>query len=219
MSGCRGVGVSGCRGVGVSGCRGVGVSGCRGVGVSGCRGVGVSGCRDVGVSECQDVGVSGCRQGRAAAQSRHGPQPALSPATAMTVPLALVTLSATSGTPDQNCGACVWWWRQAIRRLAGHEETSWEGAGRRPLGPCGGVFHRHHRALRFWATLNRPACSVAWSVRPGAWVRSKSPGDVNAGLEFVDALVHRRRSARRAVLLVKLFFTKMFGSCPCGRWC
>ena len=31
-------------------------------------------------------------------------------------------------------------------------------------------------------------------------MRSKRPGDVNAGLELVDALVHRRRFARRAVL-------------------
>ena len=89
---------------------------------------------------------------------------------------------------------------EAIRLLAGHEETSWGGAGRRPLGPCGGVFHQHHRALRFWAARSdRHARWLAQCVL-GAWARGKCPGDLNAGLELADALVLRRRATRSAVL-------------------
>ena len=89
---------------------------------------------------------------------------------------------------------------QAIRRLAGHDETSWEALAAARSGRVPGVFHRHHRALRFWATRSdRHARWLAQCVL-GAWARAKRPDDLFAGLDLADALVRRRRAARSAVL-------------------
>ena len=136
------------------------------------------------------------------------PQPALSPASApMARPPGTARTRRTApevpgepGLPDQHLRSMRLVVAQAIRRLAGHDETSWEALAAARSGRVPGVFHRHHRALRFWATRSdRHARWLAQCVL-GAWARAKRPGDLFAGLDLADALVRRRRAARRAVL-------------------
>ena len=132
-------------------------------------------------------------------------QPALSPASAAMArppppPWPDRLELCAPGMPEQHLRSMRLVVAQAVRRLTRHEETYWEALGGARSGRVPGVFHRHHRALRCWATRSARRAWWLGQCVLGAWARGKRPGDLNAGLELADALVLRRRATRSAVL-------------------